>query len=198
MSFNLRAVRKRQPMERIRGLAEDCVNLRPSDLDGMPDAEINRLVDSIPQTKVAVHGTGQTWTALPGDYDPYRTSPLVNNPGPEFGGRWRRNMPGGGDQHINDNGDKDKDTKGSGDDNNPALQKTRINDLLEEIKGPTYIVRMRLSEEVEPSSDRAKEMFGPDGKTDGESIYVEVNGYERAIKLRDKYRDATIEPKGVQ
>ena len=158
----------------------------------MPDNEINKLVDSIPTKKIALHGKGETWSPVAPDYDPYKTSPLVNNQGPQFGGEYRRNLPGSGGEDTMDRGLGDSNEK-----KDPTLQKNRISDVIDEIKGPTYVVRLRLSEEEEPSEEKAREIFGPEGLSDGKSIYVEVHGFENAVKMRDKFRDAIIEPKGM-
>lgn len=200
MSFNLRAKRKR-PLERLRSLSEDCAELRPSDLDGMSEKDMHHFFYTVRKAsldKEALHGRGETWSPVGSDFSPYRTSPLVNYQGPEFGGRWRKEMPGSGDQHINDDSDKSKSGKGdaSNDDFNPQMQKERINDLLNQIKGPAYVVRMTLMEEDEPSEGRAKEMFGVDGQTDGKSVYVIVNGFEEAQKVQRRMPGSIIEPKG--
>ena len=204
MSFNLkRAKRSQRPLERLRSLTDDCADLRPSDLDGMTEKDMHHFYYSLrskqhpKQQRVATHGDAGTFFPVGNDYNPYRTSPLVNNPGPEFGGRWRRDFPGSGDQHINDDSDKQKSGKGNGDDNDPGMQKERINDLMSKIKGPDYIVRLRLSEEDEPSEGKAKGVFGDEGQTDGKSVFVVVKGYEEALRLQKKVPGAVIEPKGV-
>lgn len=204
MSFNLkRAKKSKRPLQRLRSLSDDCAGLRPSDLDGMSEKEMHNFFYSVKsaqsqgETKVAIHGNGDTFFPVGNDYNPYKTSPLVNNPGPEFGGRWRRDFPGSGDQHINDDADKKKDGKGNGDDNDPHAQKERVNDLLSKIKGPKYVVRMRLAEEDEPSEEKARSIFGEGGQTDGKSVYVIIDGYEAALKLQRKVPGAVIEPKGV-
>jgi len=147
--------------------------------------------------KTAVHGHGETWTPVGNDYNPYRTSPLVNNQGPEFGGRWRRDFPGAGDSHINDDTDKDKSGKGTSADQDSNEKENRINDLVEGIRGPKYVVRLRLTEEEEPNEDKAIEVFGDDGQTDGKSVFVIVDGYENAMHLQQKVPGAIVEPKGV-
>ena len=200
MSFNLRAKRKKSPMSELRSLDDDCANIRPSDLDGMSDDEMRRLVNLVPKTamiRTAYHGDAGTFFPVSPDFNPYRTSPLVNNPGPQFGGRWRQDFPGSGDQHINDDSDKSKSLQGeaANDDFNPEIQKVRINDLMEKIKGPKYVVRMRLPEDQEPNTEKAKRMFGEDGMVDRKSIYVIVNGYEEAIRLQQKFPGCSVEPK---
>jgi hypothetical protein len=205
MSFNLKASKNRRLLDKLRSLHEDCSGLRPSDLDGMSDKEMYHLyyklngkkADNNSPIKTALHGHGETWTPVGPGYDPYRTSPLVNYQGPEFGGRWRRDFPGSGDQHINDDSDKEKNGKGQGDDFDPQLQRERINELTDKIKGPKYVIRLRLSEEDEPSQDKAKEIFGDEGQSDGRSIYVVVDGFARAIQLRQKIPGSVIEPKGA-
>lgn len=213
MPFNLHAKRSKRPLDRLRSLSDDCADLRPSDLDGLPEKELHHVYFNIKGQKAAynlrdqkvaslnkeaVHGTGQTFYPVGNDFNPYKTSPLVNNPGPEFGGRWRRDMPGSGDQHINDDSDKPKSGRGNAmnDDFNEGIQRERINDLLQEIKGPQFVVRLRLSEEEEPNEKRAKEFFGDVGQTDGKSVFVVVDGYQAALEMQKKNPKATIEPKG--
>jgi hypothetical protein len=207
MSFNLKANKNRRFLDKLRSLHEDCNGLRPSDLDGMSEKEMYHLyhklngkkAGDVAPIKTALHGRGETWTPVGPGFDPYKTSPLVNFQGPEFGGRWRRDFPGGGDNHINDDSDKEKNTKGQAaeGDFDPQLQQTRINELTDKIKGPKYTVRLRLSEEDEPSKSKAKEIFGDEGQTDGRSIYVVVDGFERAMRLMQKNPGSVIEPKGA-
>lgn len=200
MSFNLkRARRAKRHLDRLRSLSEDCAGLRPSDLDGMSETEMQQFFHAVKKAgieKKALHGAGETWTPVGPDFNPYNTSPLVNNSGPEFGGRWRRDFPGGGDQHINDDGDKKKDTSGeSGNsDFDPKMQRQRINDLLSDIKGPAFIVRLRLSEDDEPTDEKAKGVFGDDGQTDGKSVYLKVDGFDEAIRIQRSIPGSSIEP----
>lgn len=102
-------------------------------------------------------------------------------------------MPGGGDSHISDDGDKTKDTTTK---NDPSTKKHRINILVDSIRGPKFLVRLVLKEDEEPSEDRAREMFGDEGLTDGRSVYVECEGFEQAIRLQKKFPNAIIESKG--
>lgn len=201
MSFNLRAKRSKRSIERLRSLSNDCTGLRPSDLDGMDENEINQFFHKVREArtnKTAVHGAGETWTPVGNDFNPYSTSPLVNNPGPEFGGRWRRDFPGGGDQHINDDSDKSKNTRGNAADwdFDPQMRKQRINDLLDDIKGVKYVVRLNLVESDEPTAEKAKSVFGPKGQADGKSIFVEVNGFDEAVRTQNNTPGSRIEPKG--
>lgn len=203
MSFNLKAKRSQRMLDKMRSLSDDCANLRPSDLDGMSEEDMYHFYHGIERhagaVKTAIHGMGETWNPVGQDYSPYKTSPLVNNQGPEFGGRWRRDMPGAGDQHINDDGDKDKSGRGDSDrdDFDPNLQKHRLEALTDQIKGPTFVVRIRLSEEEEPSDKKAIEIFGDDGRTDGKSVYVLTNGFESALEIQRRHPGATVEPKGA-
>jgi hypothetical protein len=145
--------------------------------------------------KTAIHGHGETWTPVDSNYNPYKTSPLVNSQGPEFGGRWRQDFPGAGDNHINDDSDKEKSGKGGKDDADPDQKNNRINELVEGIRGPKFIVRLRLTEEAEPNEDKAIEVFGDDGQSDGKSVYVVVDGFEKALEIQKKIPNCIIEPK---
>lgn len=199
MSFNLKAKRQRRLIQQLRSLSDDCQHLRPSDLDGLSEKDMYHIYHNLHKKasiKTALHGMGETWTPQDVNYDPYRTSPLVNNQGPEFGGRWRRDMPGSGDQHINDDGDKDKNTKGdnANGDFDPNSKAVIINDVLDKIRGPKYTVKLRLSEEDEPSKSKAKEIFGEDAETDGkEAIWVVCDSFENAIGLQRKVPRSIIE-----
>jgi len=204
MSFNLHAKRQKRLINKLRSLSDDCADLRPSDLDGMSEKEMHHVYHGLKgktktaNVKTAVHGFGETWTPVPNDYSPYRTSPLVNYEGPEFGGRWRRDFPGAGDMHINDDSDKEKSLKGNAvdEDFDPQLQKTRINEMTEGIRGSSYVVRLRLTEEEEPSREKARNIFGEEGQTDGKSVFIIVNGFENALEWQRKLPQVTIEPKG--
>lgn len=200
MAFNLRAKRQKRLIEKLRSLSDDCAGLRPSDLDGMSENDMYYMYHDLKKTanvKIATHGHGETWIPVGNDYNPYKTSPLVNYQGPEFGGRWRRDMPGGGDNQINDDGDKQKNTKGDDSGESQNAKEDRVNSLIEGIRGPKYVVRLRLTEDEEPNDDKAKDIFGDDGQTDGKSVYVIVDGYEKAIQLQRKTPGAMVEPKGV-
>lgn len=201
MGFNLkRAKLSRKPLARLRSF-KGCEGLRPSDLDGMEEKEMHNFFHSLREAgsakdvKTAYHGQGDTFFPVGPDYNPYKTSPLVNNPGPEFGGRWRRDFPGSGDQHINDDSDKPKSESGHGDDSDPSGQKRRINELLTKIKGPAFMVKVDLSEEEEPTEERAKGIFGEKGQTDGKSVFIIVDGYEEALRFQHNHPKAVIERK---
>ena len=150
MSFNLRNKKSKRPIDRLRSLSEDCSNLKPSDLDGISEQELHHFLYDIKKTagiiKEAYHGEGSTFLPTGPDFNPYKTSPLVNNQGPEFGGRWRKDMPGAGGAHINDDSDTPKSGAGEGDDFDEGLHKQRINNLLDGIKGGNYIIKKRLTE----------------------------------------------------
>ena len=187
-----RAIRK------LRSLSDDCQHLRPSDLDGLPEDELHSFLSTLKDKKtasikVAVHGTDHGgWTPV----DPNaRTSPLVNYQGPNFGGRWRDDFPGAGDMHINDDSDKEKNTKGEAkdDDFSPSMRRTRINDAIDSVKGPKYVVRKPHSSV--DGEDAAKKVFGPEGKDDGTAMYVVVNSYEKAIELSKRIPGCTVERK---
>jgi hypothetical protein len=128
--------------------------------------------------------------------DPTVTSPLVRAV-PEFGGRWNHDFPGSGDQHINDDSDKQKSTKGEAadDDFNEDLRKVRIQNMLESVRGPEFVVRKRLTEGEPPDKETAEKLFGNDGKTDGKSVYVVVRGWENALRWQQKTPGSTVEPK---
>lgn len=197
--FNLRrAKNKRRAIDHLRSLSEDCAGLRPSDIDGMGDDEIHGFLSSVKKAssarweKVAVHGTGDTWNQVGLDYNPYKTSPLVNTPPPDD--RFR-NLPGGGANNTNSDSDSDKNT-GNDDGSTPSLQRLKIDQMLEETQGEEYIIRKRLLEHEDPSEEAAVGLFGEQGQTDGKSVYVVIRGFENAMKVRDKVPGSHMEPKG--
>jgi hypothetical protein len=186
MPFNLKKEKqKRRPIDVLR---EKCPDLRHSDLD-LKDEEVEYLASVMggEVTKVAVHGRGDNWTEVGPEYNPYRTSPLVNAV-PEFGGRWRRNFPGSGDQHINDDSDKQKNLKGTATDEDfdPVLKSKKINDRLEG-KG-ACLVRMELSPDQDATEELAKRLLGDEGRCDGRSIYVMVDNFEDALQVQRDQR----------
>ena len=97
--------------------------------------------------------------------------------------------------HINDDSDKQKNTKGEAkdDDFSPSMRRTRINDAIDSVKGPKYVVRRSLS--TADGEGAATKVFGPDGKDDGKDMYVVVNSYEKAIELSKKIPGCTVERK---
>jgi hypothetical protein len=188
-------------IHKLRSLSDDCQHLRPSDLDGLPEDELHSFLSSLKDKsktasiKVAVHGTDHGgWTPVDPNHSPYSTSPLVNSQ-PNFGGRWRDDFPGAGGQHINDDSDTDKNTKGEAndDDFSPSMRRNRINDAIDSVKGPKYVVRRPLS--TADGDEAATKVFGPEGKSDGTAMYVVVNSYEKAIELSKKIPGCTVERK---
>jgi len=191
MPFNLKKDRqKRRPIDILR---DKCPDLRHSDLD-LNDEEVEYLASVMnPEVKVAVHGRGDNWTEVGPEYNPYKTSPLVNF-SPEFGGRWRRNFPGSGDHHINDDSDKQKNLKGKAtdDDFDPVMKSKKINDKLDEQRsknnGAACFVRVELSPDQQPTEDLAKKLLGDEGQCDGKSIYVRVDDFESALQVQRDQR----------
>jgi hypothetical protein len=166
-------------------LREKFPDIRYSDLDTDDDAEVQKIIDRVsrnPETKTAVHGRGDNWTEVGPGASPYDTSPLVNY-APEFGGRWRKNFPGSGGQHINDDSDNQKDTKGQATDEDfdPVLKRKKINDARD--RGDSYVVRVTLPSGEEPNREKAVEYFGDDGGFDEDGVFKGVDSYEDALEL---------------
>lgn len=181
--FNLKKAKKaRRPIDVLREIDPD---LRYGDLD-LEDTEIEMLSNMFQTTKTAVHGRGDNWTEVD-RYNPYNTSPLVKFV-PEFGGRWRRNFPGSGDQHINDDSDKEKSYKSTGDPNDfdPKLKEKLINDHTDE---SSYRVKVELDPEDFGSQKRALELLGDKGEFDGDCMFVEVSDFQAAIQLERELRE---------
>ena len=194
--FNLKKSKKRRAIDRLREIDPD---IRYSDLE-LDEKDVEYLAGIISpekETKIAVHGRGDNWTEVGPGYSPYNTSPLVNST-PEFGGRWKKNFPGSGDQHINDDGDKSKSTRGTGtnDDFNPVLKRDKIN---REIGRSPYKIMISLTDDQSPSEQLAKELLGDDGKHDNTSIFVEVDDFQHALEIERDFKSkglsVTIEPR---
>jgi len=128
----------------------------------------------------AVHGRGDGWVEVsPGEQANW-TGPTMDW-APQFGGRWRNNLPGSGDQHINDDSDKEKSTRGTATDGDfdPKAKSQMINDKLD--KGPVpnefYLVTYRCREGENPG-DKAEDL-------QGQGIQVQVNGTLLTIMATD-------------
>jgi hypothetical protein len=203
MAFNREAKKRRGFLGKIRSLP-GCERVRPSDLDGLDEKdmrEIFHLFKGDPKRlRTALHGMGETF--VPQDYgsSPYKTSPLVNYQGPEFGGNRRYHnapFPGAGDQHINDDGDKEKHTRGeaASDDFDPDMKRVKINDAIDALTDKKqYTIRLRFPENQQPTKQKAIELFGPDAQTDGTSVYVVIKGYKKALDMMNGTPGCVLEP----
>ena len=196
--FNLRAKRRKHPLGKLRALSDDCLDLRPSDIAGLSDEEAKYLADRFRKeasVRTAYHGDAGTFFPVDPNSNPYKSSPLVNA-NPPFGGRWRGDFPGSGDQHINDDSDKQKSTRGdsANDDFDPAMKKVRMNDLMDGILGPKYVVRLILGDHEDATDGRAQELLGSGAKAKGRSMYVELPNYERALRLQRAVPGSVVEP----
>ena len=118
---------------------------------------------------------------------------------PQFGGEWRtpEDLPKC-DQHINED-DQDKNYKHTDLDDPLTMQKVRekLDKAKREMGEPTYIVRVRAKEGQDPE-ELAQKLFGPKGKSDGGSAYVEVVGLEDALDIQRVLRGSICEPKGKE
>lgn len=167
------------PVASLKAMLPCLEEMRDSDFDGMSHDDIVALRSKLASLrKEAVHGTGSNWVMDDSGASPYKTSPLVNYQGPEFGGRWRDpDFAGGSDQRINE----------------PSP--SRLDKELE-WGGDPYVVRFTFNDGEKPSDELALEVFGEEGKSDGTSIYVVVNGFEEAVKIQGEVPGSTVEKKG--
>jgi len=201
MAFNLQAKRRNDFLKKLRSLP-GCEQVRPSDLEGLDETDMQDIFykNKSKDTKIALHGNGETFVRNDADYSPYKTSPLVNWQGPEFGGNQRRHnydFPGAGDMHINDDNDKQKNLRGNAvnEDFDPDLKTVKINDALDSLDDKKrYIIRVRLPENQQPTKEKAKEFFGDNAQTDGTSVYVVIKGYRKALDLMNKVPGCCLEP----
>lgn len=144
----------------------------------------------------AVHGRGDNWIEVGPSTAPSSFSASTTTPEMQLGGRWRGNMPGSGDQHINDDSDKGgKSTHGdaSKGDFDPDGKNNAINDKLESGQDKciiTYVVR-----DGENPMDKAKEI-GKGGKIkpriEGNTLVIEVEGLTSAAGIQAKLPGAVI------
>jgi hypothetical protein len=194
MAFNLRTAKKecnRRPIDTIRS---KCPELRLSDFGDMGDDEIAYLATAFKDNlvKEAVHGLGD-WSPVGPNFNPYQTSPLVNAV-PNFGGNHRKNFPGGGDHHTNDDSAKQKNRKGDADENDfdPVLKRKKLNDALdlqkEKNKGCVCTVRVELSPDEQPTNELAVKILGDKAEYDGTSVYINVDDFETALEIERSQR----------
>ena len=188
---------KKRPLNLLNRHVREEERVRPSDVSDLSDEEIEGLAGRLGKQAIrreARHGTADGWFPQDSGYSPYKTSPLVNA-NPEFGHRWRENMPGGGDRHINDDSDKPKDWKGKqdgiGEDGGPGTG------LPTSITGPHYVVRIRINHGDNP--DTLKKQMEQSCKSkceqDSGSVFVEVETYEEAVGLQRRVPKSVVEPK---
>ena len=193
MPFNLRRTKEKLrshgrsgPSRPIDDLRELLPDIRYGDLDDDSDEGVQSVVDIVRgrESKVAVHGRGDNWTPVsPGERS--YSAPTMNY-APEFGGRWRKNFPGSGGQHINDDSDTEKSPKGqaTSDDFDPNIKHKRINDAID--GSTSYVVRIKLLP-GESGAESAKKYFGESGEFDDDSVFSVVDSFERALEVERKY-----------
>lgn len=141
----------------------------------------------------AVHGRGDAWVEVgPSTAPSSFSSPTPMNWSPNYGGRWRTNMPGSGDQHINDDSDKSKSTRGNPEDFDPENKNNLINDKLDaglERCVVTYFARD--GEDPKDKIDRL-EKGGLDPRIEGNQIVIEVEGLPAATRVQALLPGAVI------
>jgi hypothetical protein len=188
MAFNL-------AKERLNRLREVCGELRLEDLDGLSEEKLSSLYKRITaMKKTAAHGMGDSWTEVEPGRSPYNTSPLVNST-PEFGGRWRDNFPGGGDNHINDDSNKQKSTWGNNEDFDPTLKKIKLNEKLRKALQPieqnSYILRVHIIDKQDPK--KLLNVLGEGSKYDGRSVIQHFLTFEEALHWQKMFRGSIVE-----
>lgn len=205
MNFNLRDERRRSTRA-IDALREVLPEIRYSDIDTTDEEEIANLARSLSHIKNAVHGRGDGWTEVGPNWSPYNTSPLVNPSPTGFGGqRWRKDFPGGGGQHINDDSDTSKSTRHrSNDDYDDNLKNKKINDQLERARreqhGNGYLVKIDIGLDQRADEELAKSVLGDEAQYGEHTVFLEVDTFEEAVEIeRTKKSEGytvIIEPKG--
>jgi len=145
MSFNLS--KTKQPIHRLRALGDEFSSLRPSDLDGLPDEDIRKLVEHFTRKKTASIG-GQPTTFKGYDSDPTETRLDVDEriKGLKYwmGGPARDHWQGTSDNTTKGE-NPDEILKGDpydGDDYNPVIERAKLEEVVPEhsprpkMKGP--------------------------------------------------------------
>lgn len=141
----------------------------------------------------AVHGRGDNWVEVgPSTAPSSFSSPTPMTWAPNFGGRWRTNMPGSGDQHINDDSDKSKNTRGKPEDFDPENKNILINDKLDsgaEMCVVTYVA----PEGSDPRRNMSRlEKGGFKPRIEGNKLIVEVEGLPSATRVQALLPGAVI------
>jgi hypothetical protein len=120
---------------------------------------------------------------------------------PEFGGRWRENFPGGGSQHINDDADKQKNTRGGHDDTDPAGKRDKINDKLHlrpvnDDTGGAFVITYACNGEENPRdlAERWSKEHGVEAHPSGSTVTIMVmGGFDEAARLQRKIPGSVLE-----
>lgn len=201
--FNLKSIKKDMAPRPIDIIRSKCPGVRLNDLD-VDDKDVKFLAEVLASGKEirqAVHGR-DGWTEVGPDYNPYNSSPMTTYK-PELGGRWRKNFPGSGGQHINDDSDQTKNTRGvaRNEEFDPKLRIQRTNDALDEasknIRGPGFVVKLELDSNQQATEDLAAKVFGDEGQFDGQYVFIHVDDFEAALQeqreQRSKGRKVMIE-----
>jgi hypothetical protein len=135
MSFNLS--KTRHPISKLRSLRDEFLSLRPSDLDGLPDDEVNNLVEHFTKKKTASIG-GQPTTFKGYDSDPTETRLNVDEriKGLKYwmGGGQRYDWPGTSDNTTKwENPDEQLRGDPYGrDDYNPVIERAKLEEVVPE------------------------------------------------------------------
>lgn len=179
--------------ERLDNVRKSCrENIKLEDLDGLSAERLSVICKKI--NKQAAHGMADSWSEMSQGQSPYNTSPFVNY-APEFGGRWRENFPDGGDNHINDDSNKDKSTWGRTEDFDPLLKRIKLNDKLKmalhPISNDTYILRVQIIDKQDP--EKLMMALGEGAKYNGRDVIQTYPSFETALKWQVRFRGSIVE-----
>jgi len=140
----------------------------------------------------AVHGRGDNWVEVGPSTAPSSFSAPTMNYAPQFGGRWRTNMPGSGDQHINDDSDKSKNTRGNPEDFDPENKNILINDKLDS-GAEKCVVMYVLRDGENPKKNMGRlEQGGFKPKLEGNRMIIEIDGLPSASRVQALLPGAVI------
>lgn len=162
------------------------------DLADLSAEKLSRLSKRL--QKEAAHGMADSWSEVSQGGSPYNTSPFVNY-APEFGGRWRENFPGSGDQHINDDRNKEKSTWGRPDDFDPKLKKLKLNEklkmALEPVSNDKFVLKVQIVDKQDP--EKLMMALGEGSQYDGRFVTKHFLTFEEALKWQKMFRGSIVE-----
>lgn len=192
MPYNLR--RARRPINRIRQI---CPEVRPSDLDGASDEELEEILSVLKPVKKAIGpggSLGPSWVEVD-NYNPYSPDPMVTPKGWYGGGPFdkprRDNFPGGQDP-LSSGPDEAKNYpvrsnfpdaafKGKGDKTRPKDEfQWKISLPLRQWDDPEKIVK-RMSE------------VGDHVESDDRNVFLVVDDYEDAVIVQRMFPGTIVE-----
>ena len=159
MSFNL-SKKRQHPIHRLRSLGEELSSLRPSDLDGLPDEDVKKIVEHFKKRKTASIG-GQPTTFKGRDVDPVETrmeniDKRIKGLKYWMGGGHRYDWPGTQD-NTTEWDIPEKNLKGDPyerDDYNPVIERAKLEEVV-----PTHSPKPKKRVPKSPKSKKRRKQW---------------------------------------